>query len=111
MDDALADRSCVPCTKATPALDAADISERARDVPDWTADATSLRRRFRFDDFEAAFALVTRVAAVARAADHHPDIRVGWGYAEFTLATHVIGGLSANDFILAARIDREAGRD
>ena len=109
MAGAFADRHCVPCTKGTPPLDAASIAEHARDIPAWTADATSLRRRFPFADFDAAFAFVTRVAAVARAEDHHPDIGVGWGYAEFVLSTHAIGGLSENDFILAARIDREAG--
>ena len=105
----LADRRCVPCTKGTPPLDAAAIAQRAGEIPGWTADATTLRRRFAFRDFDAAFALVTRVAAVARAEDHHPDISLGWGYAEFVLSTHAIGGLSENDFILAALIDREAG--
>ncbi len=110
MARAFADRHCVPCTKGTPPLGAAAIEQRAREIPAWTADAKSLRRRFTFPDFDAAFALVTRVAALARAEDHHPDISVGWGYAAFVLSTHAIGGLSENDFIIAAGIDREAGQ-
>lgn len=106
----LADRHCVPCIRGTPPLDAATIERLARDVPAWDVATTSLRRRFAFADFDTAFALVTRVAEVARAEDHHPDISVGWGYAAFVLRTHAIGGLSENDFILAARIDREAGQ-
>ena len=52
---------------------------------------------------------MARVAAVARAEDHHPDIGFGWGYAEFALTTHAIGGLSPNDFVLASLIDEAAG--
>ena len=103
-------RRCVPCAAGTAPLDAAAIESRRRVVPDWTHDGTILRRRLKFRDFDAAFALVARVAALAAAEDHHPDITFGWGYAEFALTTHAIGGLSDNDFILAARIDGEAAR-
>ena len=101
-------RRCVPCTSGTAPLDAAAIERHARALPDWTVSSTKLRRRFAFRDFDAAFALVARVAAVARAEDHHPDISFGWGYAEFVLTTHAIGALSPNDFILAALIDEAA---
>ena len=110
MNAPLAARHCVPCTKDTPPLAPAAIEQLGRDVPGWDATATSLRRRFRSANFDTAFALVTAVAAAARAEDHHPDISFGWGYAEFVLTTHAIGGLSENDFILATRIDREAGQ-
>jgi 4a-hydroxytetrahydrobiopterin dehydratase len=45
------------------------------------------------------------VARLAEAEGHHPDLRVGWGYLEVELTTHAIGGLSRNDFVLAAKID------
>ncbi len=75
--------------------------------PAWTVspDGKSLQRRFAFADFDAAFALVARVAAVAREADHHPDVAFGWGYAAFTLTTHASGGLTDRDEDLACRID------
>ena len=84
-----------------------DAQARAAGLPAWTiaADARSISRRFRFGDFDAAFAFVGAVAAVARAEDHHPDIAFGWGYAEMTLTTHVIGGLHENDFTMAALIE------
>ena len=91
-------------------LDADAIERRTREIPGWASDGRTLRRRFRFDDFDAAFRLVSRVAAIAAAADHHPDVTFGWGYAEFALTTHATGGLSDNDFTLAARIDAEAAR-
>ena len=89
-------------------LGAAAIEEGTRLLPDWTTDGRTLRRRFEFGDFDAAFRLVSRVAAIAAAADHHPDVTFGWGYAEFALTTHSVGGLSPADFGLAARIDGEA---
>ncbi len=48
---------------------------------------------------------MSRVAAVAEAAGHHPDIGFGWGYVRLSLHTHSIGGLHENDFIVAARCD------
>lgn len=106
----LGERRCTPCRPESTPLDAAAIAAFGRETPAWalSADATRITRRFTFPDFDTAFGLVLRVADIARAEDHHPDIAVGWGYAEFTLATHAIGGLSENDFILAARIDAAA---
>ncbi len=72
------------------------------------ADGKRMSRRFAFADFDQAFELVTAVAAVARAHDHHPDIAFGWGYAAFTLTTHASGGLTRLDVILAAEIDGAA---
>ena len=76
-------------------------------VPLWSLeqDGTRIVRRFALRDFADAFALVERIAALAEAAGHHPDLGLGWGYATASLQTHAIGGLHQNDFILAARID------
>ncbi len=64
-----------------------------------------MKRRFKFKNFAEALAFVNRVGALAEAENHHPSIRFGWGFAEITAFTHVIDGLSENDFILAAKID------
>ena len=103
----MAERRCGPCRKGTPPLDAEVAARLALSVPRWslTADGKGLTRRFTFPDFDAAFALVERVALLARAEDHHPDIALGWGYAGFALTTHAIGGLHRNDFIIAEAID------
>ncbi len=62
-----------------------------------------------FADFAAAIAFVNRVAEVAEAANHHPDILVhGWNKVRLTLSTHSQGGLTDADFALAAEIDRLA---
>ena len=114
MTEALAARACVPCRKNTAPLDAAAARSLAADLPGWTLcdNATRLARSYDFPDFAAAFAFVRQVAEIAEAADHHPDIGVGWGYVKLSLQTHAIGGLHDNDFIVAARCDRadEAGR-
>ncbi len=103
----LSARRCVPCRKGTAPLDGQAAQALARELPHWSLrhDATRIEREFRFADFAAAFAFVTRVAAIAEAAGHHPDIGFGWGYARLSLHTHVIGGLHENDFIVAARCD------
>jgi 4a-hydroxytetrahydrobiopterin dehydratase len=78
-------------------------------VPDWERDGTSaLRREFSFSNFRDAFGFAARVALVAEAEGHHPDIELGWGRAAFALTTHAASGLTRNDFVLAAKIDRLA---
>lgn len=64
-----------------------------------------LRRVFEFADFREAMRFVNRVAEVAEAEGHHPDIAIHWNKVELTLWTHKIGGLHENDFILAAKVD------
>lgn len=74
--------------------------------PEWkVVDNARLERHLRFKTFAAAFARATEVARLAEQEGHHPDMCVGWGHLDITLTTHAIGGLSRNDFILAAKID------
>jgi 4a-hydroxytetrahydrobiopterin dehydratase len=103
----LRDRSCVPCSGGLPALDAGAALRLRADVPAWTLKEgpSRIAREWRFGDFAAAFAFVRKVAELAEAEGHHPDIRFGWGYAQIEVHTHAIGGLHENDFILAAKID------
>lgn len=75
--------------------------------PAWRRDAgLVLRRSYEFPSFSAAFAWATRIALLAERHNHHPDIEVGWGYVRVAFTTHSIGGLSENDYIMAARLDR-----
>jgi len=72
---------------------------------DWRAEENKLRRHAKFDNFAAALDFVNRVGAVAEAADHHPDICFGWGYANLELTTHDRNGITDVDIALAQRID------
>ena len=102
----LATERCEACTGATPVVSGAELDElRAQLAEGWEVEGTNLRRRYRFGDFGATFAAATRVALIAEAEGHHPDMALGWGRLEIELTTHAVKGLTRNDFILAARID------
>jgi len=83
-----------------------EVNERLKDVAGWTIADGKLTRRFEFKNFAESLGFVNKVGALAEAADHHPDIKFGWGYAEFEITTHDRGGLTDFDFALAREIDR-----
>ena len=73
---------------------------------EWRREGDALVRDRRFADFGAAIAFVERVAEVAEASNHHPDILVhGWNKVRLTLSTHAEGGITAADLALAQRLD------
>jgi 4a-hydroxytetrahydrobiopterin dehydratase len=74
-------------------------------LKDWTISNEKLSRKFEFINFADALAFVNKVGEIAQRLDHHPDILFGWGYAEFFITTHDAGGLTHNDFDLAAAIE------
>ena len=74
-------------------------------VPGWEARDGKLHRTFDHKDFVAAMAFVSAMAALAEAEGHHPDFCVHYRRVDVSVWTHAIGGLSENDFILAAKID------
>ncbi len=65
-----------------------------------------LEKDYLFPDFRRAFAFVRRVAALAEREYHHPDVFLAWGRVTLSVWTHAAGGLTENDFILAAKADR-----
>lgn len=106
MTTPLADRPCVACHKGTPKLQPDAVAPLLAQVPGWELlhEPDRIEREWKFPNFAEGFALVDRIAELAEAADHHPDISFGWGYVRVSLHTHAAGGLHENDFILAARI-------
>jgi 4a-hydroxytetrahydrobiopterin dehydratase len=91
-------------------LSDAQIEQQLQGVDAWRRDEQhSIVRELSFDDFSAAIAFVNRVAELAEAANHHPDIFVhGWNKVRLTLSTHSQGGLTDADFALAGQIDAVA---
>lgn len=91
-----------------PALAPDELSVRLTELPDWalTADGKAIRRAWRFKNFKRAAELAMLAAWQAEAANHHPDIAFGWGQASVTFTTHSAGGVTLNDLIMAARLDR-----
>jgi 4a-hydroxytetrahydrobiopterin dehydratase len=100
---------CLPCEGGVDPLTSAKARELSAQLhADWdlTADSKAIRREFKFKDFYRTMSFVNAVAHVANLEDHHPDLEVGYGYCRVHFTTHAIKGLSENDFICAAKIDR-----
>ena len=100
-------KHCVPCEGGVMPLFRTKAEEYLKDIPGWSLseDAKKISKTFTFKNFKEALAFANRVGGVAEAERHHPDMLVGWGKVGITLTTHAIGGLSENDFIIAAKID------
>jgi 4a-hydroxytetrahydrobiopterin dehydratase len=106
----LADRHCEVCTPGTPTLPPADVDRLLQQVPGWTVVEASghlqLTRTLKFKGFIPGVRLVERIAAVAEGEGHHPDLHLTYGALKVDLWTHAAGGLTTNDFVLAAKIDK-----
>ena len=108
----LASEHCEACEPGTPPVSEEESARLGARVPAWQREANQrLSREFKFPNFRDAFGFVARVALVAESEGHHPDIELGWGRAGFTLTTHAASGLTRNDFVMAAKIDRLAGEE
>ena len=91
-----------------PALGAAALAARMAALPGWLVGAGghAISREWRFRNFARAAELANLAAWQAEAANHHPDIAFGWGFARVTFTTHSAGGVTMNDLIMAARLSR-----
>jgi 4a-hydroxytetrahydrobiopterin dehydratase len=108
--ESLARERCVELRAGTPPLTTEGARLLAGAISrEWHVGGAAIHREFTFTTFNAAFGLATRIALLAEAQNHHPELEVAWGLLVVRLTTHSVGGLSRNDFILAARIDRLAG--
>jgi 4a-hydroxytetrahydrobiopterin dehydratase len=82
-----------------------EIAGRLGGVPGWTREGSSIVATVTRSDFRDAMLFTGAVAYVAEQANHHPDILIQWNKVTLTLSTHSAGGLTANDFDLAAKIN------
>jgi 4a-hydroxytetrahydrobiopterin dehydratase len=102
-------KKCVPCEGGVPKLTREEAKGYLASVPGWSLvdDGQRIRREWRAKNFMAAMDFFGMVAEVAEDEGHHPDLHlVGYRNAAIEIWTHAIGGLSENDFILAAKIDK-----
>jgi 4a-hydroxytetrahydrobiopterin dehydratase len=83
--------------------------ELSRQIPKWTLEDRAVLRDFVFRSFREAIDFVNKVAGLAEAQNHHPDISIYYNRVRLSFSTHKIGGLSCNDFIMAAKIDELSG--
>ncbi len=91
----------------TTALNTAEIEEVLKAHPDWHLEGGKLIRKWTFKDFVEAMAFVNRVAAVAEAAGHHPDIDIRYNQVILGLISHDAGGITKRDTAMAGQIDKE----
>jgi len=101
----LLEKHCAPC-ESVPLLGSAEIETYAKEVLEWkVVENKKLKKEFRFKDFSAAMGFVNQVATIAEAEGHHPNISIFYSRVALELWTHGAGGLTENDFILAAKIN------
>lgn len=106
---ALSEKHCRPCEGGVePYTRAQAEAALAQLSTDWRLieDGKAIRRELSFRDFFRTMSFVNALAHVANTEDHHPDLNVGYNYCHVRFSTHAVGGLSENDFICAAKIDR-----
>ncbi len=103
----LAARSCVPCRKGTPPLDAAAVAALLPRIQGWEVKGEKrIEKTFKFADFRTALSFVNLVGEEAEAQNHHPSLHLSWGKVRVEIWTHAAGGLTESDFVLAAKVDR-----
>lgn len=105
----LTGKKCKPCEGGVDPLTREQAEELLKQTPDWTItdDGIRIRREWVARNFMAALEFFQAVAEVAEDEGHHPDLHlVGFRNVTVELWTHAIGGLSENDFIVAAKIDQ-----
>lgn len=105
-------KKCVPCEGGVEACSIEFSKSQLEALSDWqlSADGKSISRQWTLKNFIDAMKLLNLAADIAEQEQHHPDLHLsGYRKLKIDLTTHAIGGLSENDFILAAKIDSAAG--
>ncbi len=101
----LAELRCTAIDKTMQPLSSIEAQKMLNEIPEWSLRDIMIIREFKFNDFIEAMRFVNKVAELANNEEHHPDIHVSYNKVTLELSTHKIGGLSMNDFILAAKIN------
>lgn len=102
------EKKCVPCEGGIPALDKDQAEKMLGELNQWDMNetATEIKKVFQFKNYYETMAFVNAIAWMAHQENHHPDLEVSYNHCRVHYSTHAIGGLSENDFICAAKIDK-----
>lgn len=111
MSQKLENKVCTACESGDEPMPDEKASEMLNKIPGWeiVEDGKKIRRSFNLDDFQASMQLVNDVATIAEQEGHHPDMYIWYDTVRFDLTTHEVGGLTENDFIVAAKINKLNG--
>lgn len=103
----LTKKHCVPCEGGAKPLEKEEIAKYLTQLKSsWTIlDDKEIQKVFKLKDFVKAMVFVNKIADIAEEEGHHPDITINYNKVKIALSTHSIGGLSTNDFVMAAKIE------
>ena len=102
----LASGKCKPCEGGVAPLKDQEIRILLKQVPGWEHANGRIAKSYSFKNYYQTMAFVNAAAWISHREDHHPDITVGYNQCRVEYWTHAISGLSENDFICAAKLDR-----
>ena len=85
-----------------------DVERRLGELDGWRRDGDAITKQFELADFKTSVDFVNRLTPEAEEMNHHPDLTISWNKVTVSLSTHSEGGLTENDFQLAAKIDSVA---
>ncbi len=103
----LIDKRCAPCEGGTPKMPAAEADAYLEQCPEWRREGDWIHRDVQGKNFVACVDMIRDIADLAEDEGHHPDLHLtGYKHLRISLQTHAVGGLSENDFILAAKLNR-----
>ena len=101
-------RQCKPCKGGASPMTHDEALASLKQVEPWelSDDGRMIGRRFGFENFYQTMAFINAMAWIANTQDHHPDFSAGYNYCLVNYTSHAIGGLSENDFICAAKLNK-----
>ncbi|MBT9520196.1 MAG: 4a-hydroxytetrahydrobiopterin dehydratase [Dechloromonas sp.] len=102
----LSEKRCTPCEGGIPPLPQEKIDRLLRSLEGWGQTGGEISKTFEFRNYYETMAFVNAIAWISHRENHHPDLEVGYRQCRVRYSTHAIGGLSENDFICAAKIER-----
>ncbi len=106
----LSQKRCVACEGDAKPLTEMEATAMLGHIAGWSlsSDTKKISKQFKFDNYVKGMEFANQITPIAESEGHHPDLSIGWGRVVVELTTHAIKGLSENDFILAAKIDKIA---
>ena len=102
----LTTRKCKPCEGGVDPLKTWEVENLLEQLDGWKLEDRAIAKTYTFRNYHETLAFVNATAWISHREDHHPDLTVGYNTCKVAYMTHAIGGLSENDFICAAKIDR-----
>ena len=102
----LATKKCLPCEGGVAPLKQDEVNRLLRQLKGWESAGGKIAKTYSFTNYYQTMAFVNATAWISHREDHHPDVTVGYKQCRVEYMTHAIGGLSENDFICAAKLDK-----